>query len=65
MTKNLIMANKNSTITECAKTLTENNVSSLIIVIEDDDENNYSLAGIITSTDFANFFSENCIGLHL
>ena len=35
-----------------------NNISSL--VIEEDDNNN--LAGIITATDFANFFSENCIG---
>jgi CBS domain-containing protein len=57
----LVIADKNSTIIECAKTLTSNNVSSLII-IEHDDDNNYNLAGIITSTDFANFFSENCIG---
>jgi CBS domain-containing protein len=64
MTKNLIMANKNSIVTYCAKTMTENNVSSLIIVNEDDGKNdNYSLAGIVTTTDFANFFSENCIGL--
>ena len=61
MIKNLIIANKNSVITDCAKTLTENNVSSLIIVNEDGDNN--SLAGIVTTTDFANFFSENCIGL--
>jgi CBS domain-containing protein len=61
MIKNLIIANKDSVITDCAKTLTENNVSSLIIVNEDGDNN--SLAGIITTTDFANFFSENCIGL--
>ena len=59
MTRKLITANKNSTITECAKTLTKNNISSLIIVVEDDNDN---LAGIITATDFANFFSENCIG---
>jgi CBS domain-containing protein len=68
MNKNLIMANKNSIITDCAKTVSENNVSSLIIVNEDDDGNNNnndnnSLAGIITTTDFADFFSENCIGL--
>jgi CBS domain-containing protein len=61
MIKNLIIANKDSVITDCAKTLTENNVSSLIIVNEDGDNN--SLAGIVTTTDFANFFSENCIGL--
>jgi CBS domain-containing protein len=61
MTKNLIIANKNSAIIGCAKTVTENNVSSLIIVNEDDDIN--SLVGIITTTDFANFFSENCVGL--
>ena len=64
MTKNLVMANKNSIITYCAKTMTENNVSSLIIVNEDDGKNdNYSLAGIVTTTDFTDFFSENCIGL--
>jgi CBS domain-containing protein len=62
MIRNLIIANKNSAIADCAKTMTENNVSSLIIVNEDDDDNN-SLAGIITTTDFANFFSDNCIGL--
>jgi CBS domain-containing protein len=62
MTKDLIMANKNSVITGCAKTVSENNVSSLVIVNEDDVDDS-SLAGIITSTDFANFFSENCIGL--
>jgi CBS domain-containing protein len=61
MIKNLIIANKNSVITDCAETLTENNVSSLIIVNEDGDKN--SLAGIVTTTDFANFFSENCVGL--
>ena len=58
MTRNLITATKNSTITECAMTLTTNSISSLVIV-EDDNDN---LAGIITLTDFANFFSENCIG---
>ena len=57
MTKNLVMANKNSIITYCAKTMTENNVSSLIIVNEDDGKNdNYSLAGIVTTTDFTDFF---------
>ena len=63
MIKNLTMANKNSAITDCAKTMTENNVSSLIIVNEDDKNDNNSLAGIVTTTDFADFFSENCIGL--
>ena len=62
MIRNLIIANKNSAIADCAKTMTENNVSSLIILNEDDDDNN-SLAGIITTTDFANFFSDNCVGL--
>jgi CBS domain-containing protein len=62
MTKDLIMANKNSIITDCAKTMTENNVSSLVIINEEDVNNN-SVAGIVTTTDFANFFSENCIGL--
>jgi CBS domain-containing protein len=61
MTTKLVIADKNATIIECAKTMTTNNVSSLIIV-EDDDNKNYNLAGLITSTGFANFFSENCIG---
>lgn len=60
MTKNLIKASKDSAITECAKIITANNVSSLIIV--EDENNNNNLAGIMTSTDFVNFFSENCIG---
>jgi CBS domain-containing protein len=59
MTKHLIMAKKNTAITECEKILTTNNVSSLIIV--DDDDKNNNLVGIITSTNFVNF-SENCIG---
>jgi CBS domain-containing protein len=64
MTKNLIIANKNRIITYCAKTMTENNVSSLIIINEDDgNSNDYSLVGIVTTTEFTNFFSENCIGL--
>ena len=63
MIKNLIIENKNSAITDCAKKVTENNVSSLIIVNEEYDDDNNSLAGIVTTTDFANFFSDNCIGL--
>ena len=35
----------------------------MIIVNEDDVNDNYSLAGIVTTTDSANFFSDNCIGL--
>lgn len=62
MTKSLITANKNSVITDCAKTMTENNVSSLVIVNDDGDHDD-CLAGIVTTTDFANFFSENCVGL--
>ena len=63
MNKDLITANKDSTITECAKILTSNNVSSLIIVEEEqEDTNSNILAGIITSTDFTNFVSENYIG---
>jgi len=62
MTKSLITANKNSVIADCAKIMTDNKISSLIIVNEDDDHDE-SLAGIVTTTDFANFFSENCVGL--
>jgi CBS domain-containing protein len=44
--------------------LTTNSVSSVIIAEDDNDNNNTNknLVGIITSTDFVNFFSENCIG---
>jgi CBS domain-containing protein len=56
MTTKLVIADKNSTITECAKTMTTNIVNSLIIVEDDDDNNNNNLVGIITSTDFATFF---------
>ena len=56
MTTKLVIADKNSTITECAKTMTTNIVNSLIIVEDDDNNNNNNLVGIITSTDFATFF---------
>jgi CBS domain-containing protein len=56
MTTKLVIADKNSTITECAKTMTTNIVNSLIIVEDDNNNNNNNLVGIITSTDFANFF---------
>ena len=44
--------------------LTTNSVSSVIIAEDDNDNNNNNknLVAIITSTDFVNFFSENCIG---
>ena len=57
MTTKLVIADKNSTITECAKTMTTNIVSSFIIVEDDNNNNNNNnLVGIITSTDFATFF---------
>ena len=57
MTTKLVIADKNSTITECAKTMTTNIVNSLIIVEDDNNNNNNNnLVGIITSTDFATFF---------
>jgi CBS domain-containing protein len=65
MTTKLVIADKNSTITECAKTMTTNIVNSLIIVEDDDDNNNNNLVGIITSTDFANFFLRTISVLHL
>jgi CBS domain-containing protein len=43
MITNLIIANKNSAITDCAKTMTENNVSSLIIVNDDDDNLTFNI----------------------
>jgi CBS domain-containing protein len=76
MTKNVITTIKNKNVVDCAKILDKNNISSLI-VIEEEEENSeqqeqqressankkISLSGIITSTDFTRFFSENCIGL--
>jgi CBS domain-containing protein len=57
MTTKLVIADKNSTITECAKTMATNIVNSLIIVEDDNNNNNNNnLVGIITSTDFATFF---------
>ena len=73
MTKKLITTIKNEDVIDCAKTLDKNNNISSLIVIEkeeDDSEQQESsadkkmlLSGIITSTDFTRFFSENCIGL--
>ena len=76
MTKNLITTNKENSVIDCAKTLDKNNNISSLIVIEKEEEDSEQqeqqessankkmlLSGIITSTDFTRFFSENCIGL--
>jgi CBS domain-containing protein len=73
MTKNLITTNKENSVIDCAKILDKNNNISSLIVIEKEEESEQqesssnkkmsSLSGIITSTDFTRFFSENCIGL--
>jgi CBS domain-containing protein len=76
MTKNLITTNKENSVIDCAKTLDKNNNISSLIVIEKEEEDSAPqaqqessankkmlLSGIITSTDFTRFFSENCIGL--
>jgi CBS domain-containing protein len=73
MTKNLITTNKENSVIDCAKILDKNNNISSLIVIEKEEESEQQessankkmvlLSGIITSTDFTRFFSENCIGL--
>jgi CBS domain-containing protein len=72
MTKSLITTNKNNSVVDCAGILHDHGstISSLIVVEEDYWEQSElplnkktQLSGIITSTDFARFFSENCRGL--
>jgi CBS domain-containing protein len=74
MTKNVITTIKTKNIVDCAEIL-DNNISSLIVIEEEENSEQQeqqqessankkiSLSGIITSTDFTRFFSENCIGL--
>jgi CBS domain-containing protein len=66
MTKNLLTTNKNDSLVNCAKAFDKNNdkISSLVVVEKDEaEQDKVSLVGIITSTDFARFYSENCPGL--
>jgi CBS domain-containing protein len=67
MTKNLLTTNKNDSLVNCAKAFDKNKdkISSLVVVEKDEDaeHDKVSLAGIITSTDFTRFYSENCPGL--
>jgi CBS domain-containing protein len=74
MTKNVITTIKTKNIVDCAEILDNNNISSLIVIEEEENSEQQeqqessankkiSLSGIITSTDFTRFFSENCIGL--
>jgi CBS domain-containing protein len=74
MTKKLITTIKNEDVVDCAKILDNNNISSLIVIEEEEYSEQQeqqessvnkkiSLSGIITSTDFTRFFSENCIGV--
>lgn len=76
MTKKLITTIKNEDVVDCAKILDKNNNISSLIVIEEEENSEQqeqqqessvnkkiSLSGIITSTDFTRFFSENCIGV--
>ena len=75
MNKNVITTIKNKNIVDCAEILDNNNISSLIVIEEEENSEQQeqqqessankkiSLSGIITSTDFTRFFSENCIGL--
>jgi CBS domain-containing protein len=65
MTKTLVTVDKNKGVKECAEIADKKCVSSLVIV-EDSSAGQSPpnmLAGIITSTDFTRFFSENCVGI--
>ena len=72
----MITTIKNKDVVDCAKILDKNNNISSLIVIEEEENSEQqeqqqessvnkkiSLSGIITSTDFTRFFSENCIGV--
>jgi CBS domain-containing protein len=81
MSKNLTTINKDNSIIDCSKALSNDNKISSLIVVEEDDDDEYEdtkgqeqqkspsvskkmlLSGIITSTDFTAFVSENCTGL--
>jgi CBS domain-containing protein len=72
MTERLTTTNKINSVIDCTGILLDhgNTISSLIVVEEDYWEQSelplnkkIQLLGIITSTDFARFFSENCRGL--
>ena len=71
MTKRLTRTNKINSVIDCTGLMPDhgNTISSLIVVEEDYWEQSelplkkkIQLLGIITSTDFARFFSENCRG---
>ena len=72
MTKSLVIVEQNDSILDCAKLLKENrDVGSAIVVKGDNDyrkgkqspaNQKLLLSGIITPTDLARFYSENCIG---
>ena len=72
MTKRLTMTYKNDSVIDCAEILLDNDTAiSSVIVVEGDSleksdlipNRKIQLSGILTSTDFARFFSENCRGL--
>lgn len=72
MTKRLTMTHKNDSVIDCAEILLDNDTAiSSVIVVEGDSleksdlipNRKIQLSGILTSTDFARFFSENCRGL--
>lgn len=71
MTKRLTMTHKNDSVIDCAEILLDNDTAiSSVIVVEGDSleksdlipNRKIQLSGILTSTDFARFFSENCRG---
>jgi CBS domain-containing protein len=64
MTKSLTTTDKSTSVVDCAEImLGRGNAISSLIVVEEGSWEQIELAGILTSTDFTRFFSENCRGL--
>ena len=64
MTKSLTTTDKNTSVFDCAEMmLRRGNARGSLIVAEKGSWEQIELAGILTSTDFARFFFENCRGL--
>jgi CBS domain-containing protein len=64
MIKRLVTTEKNSTLIECAQIMVRENVSSIVIIEEDAQQSvKLKFSGIITTSDFTNFFGEECANM--
>src|SRR5919112_2891244 len=64
MIKRLVTAEKNSTLIECTQIMARENVSSIVITETDAQSSvKLKLSGIITSSDFTDFFAERCTSM--